>query len=73
MGKGEKRLKVVDINPKVTQAIKELETMIEGCWAVRELGDLPQQAQDLVTLVIRDCNRVIATLQGKRLPGDDQG
>lgn len=64
-------MKVVDINPKVTQAIKELENMIEGCWAVRELSNLPRESEEFISLIIRDCNRVIATLQGRKLPGDD--
>jgi uncharacterized protein with PhoU and TrkA domain len=73
VGKGAKRLKVVDINPKVAQALSRLDEIIDGCKAVRELEESSKDAKQLATLVIRDCNRVIAILRGERFPGDDAG
>jgi hypothetical protein len=73
MGEREERLKVLDINLKLVhaQAIDRLEEMVDGCKAVRELKESSKDTRELATFVIRDCNRLIATLRGERFPGDD--
>ena len=67
--------KILDINPKLAQAqaIDRLEKMIDGCRAVRDGDGIHDDAKDFAKLVIRDCNRVIAMLEGKRFPGDNAG
>lgn len=56
--------------PDLKRVIRRLEKMIDGCTAVREFHENDKNIKEITQLIIRDCNRVIAVLKGKRLVGD---
>lgn len=53
------------------EIIVRLKEIIGGCRSVKEDRSVHQDAKDLATAVIRDCNKTIANIRGERLPGDD--
>lgn len=53
---------------QIDEAKKILRYMIEGCRHVKGESDIHEDAKNLASLMIWDCNKTLAALDGKKLP-----
>lgn len=52
---------------RIEAAKKILESMIEGCRDVKGESGIHEDAKNLAGLIIRDCNKTLAALDGKEM------
>ena len=55
---------------RIEAAKKILESMIEGCRNIKEERGIDEEVKILASVVIKDCNRTLAALNGKKFPGE---
>ena len=53
------------------EIVVRLQEIIEGCHRVKEDYEIHEDAVELARLMIRDCNKLVANIRGKRFPGDN--
>lgn len=59
----------MNADQNIENAKNILLSIIAGCQEVKVDTDVHKDAKSLASLIIRDCNKTLAALDGKRLPG----